>query len=178
MSRLNEYSGLRLRLAEETDAGFILKLRLDKRYNRYLSAVENDLEKQRAWLRAYKEREKQGGEFYFIVEYCGRCCGTARIYDLRKDSFRWGSWILNEDKPAQGAIWSMLKVYEFGFESLKMNYGRFEVMKENRKVQAINLKFGAVIVGEDEHQYHFQVTREKYEKALLKYRRIFQTAEG
>lgn len=89
-----ESKTVRLRLVEESDAEFILSLRLDERYNRFLSEVDPKLEAQRSWIRAYKTEEQEGREFYFIIERNdGVPCGTVRVYDFKDDSFCWGSWI-------------------------------------------------------------------------------------
>ena len=43
-----------LRPVEIDDAEFILSLRIDPKLNQYLSPVENDLEKQREWIKNYR----------------------------------------------------------------------------------------------------------------------------
>ena len=43
-----------LRPVEIDDAKFILSLRIDPKLNQYLSPVENDLEKQREWIKNYR----------------------------------------------------------------------------------------------------------------------------
>ena len=43
-----------LRPVEIDDAEFILSLRIDQKLNQYLSPVENDLEKQREWIKNYR----------------------------------------------------------------------------------------------------------------------------
>ena len=99
-----------LRLAEESDAPFVLSLRLDPDKNRFVSPVDNDVEKQRAWIRRARADESQA---YFIV--CavkdGRPLGTIRLYDPRGDSITWGSWILSMDAPAYAAVEAMLLAY-------------------------------------------------------------------
>lgn len=94
-----ESKNIRVRYVEESDADFILSLRLDNRYNTFLSTVTPDVEAQREWILKYKNDEEKGKQFYFIIERVdGTPCGTVRVYDIRKDSFCWGSWILNEKK--------------------------------------------------------------------------------
>ncbi|HID5953700.1 TPA: GNAT family N-acetyltransferase, partial [Escherichia coli] len=90
---------VKLRLVNESDASFILSLRLNENYNKFLSSVNNDIEKQKVWIRNYKQKENNNEEFYFIIETLdGIPCGTVRIYDIHNNSFSWGSWILNESK--------------------------------------------------------------------------------
>lgn len=101
-----------MRYVEESDAEFILSLRLDNRYNNFLSRVDASLDGQKSWIRKYKDDEREEKQFYFIIERNdGIPCGTVRIYDLKKDSFCWGSWILNEDKTRYAALESAMLVY-------------------------------------------------------------------
>lgn len=160
-----------MRLVEPTDAEFILKLRLDQRYNSFISAVKNDVESQRAWIINYKKDESEKRQFYFIIERMdGIPCGTVRIYDLKSDSFCWGSWILNEDKTRYSAVESALLVYQFGFNELGFNKCHFEVMKENIKVIEFHKKFGAVVVGEDEDNFYFEITKEDVARTSEKFK--------
>ncbi|HUH56905.1 MAG TPA: GNAT family N-acetyltransferase, partial [Pseudomonadales bacterium] len=148
---LLESKSIRLRFVEETDAEFILKLRLDEKYNQFLSSVTADLQSQKDWIKKYKSDEKNKKQFYFIIERLdGTPCGTVRVYDLKQDSFCWGSWILNEDKTRYAALESAFLVYKFGFEVLGFKKSHFDVMKGNERVISFHKKMGAVETGEDE----------------------------
>ena len=155
-----EYKTIRLRFVEPDDAEFILQLRLNDRYNKYLSKVSGDIAEQRAWIENYKKDEAAKLQFYFIIERLdGTPCGTVRIYDLSQDSFCWGSWILNENKTKYAAIESAFLVYRYGFEALGFHKSHFEVMKENSGVIKFHQRMGAVKVGEDESNYFFEINR-------------------
>lgn len=161
-----------LRLVEVDDAKFILDLRLDKTKNRFISKVENDLNKQVNWIKEYKKREKQEKEFYFIIENSkNERCGVLRLYDFVEDSFCWGSWILKENSPSYMAIESALLVYEFAFYELKFNKSHFDVRIDNEKVVAFHTRLGAEVIGSDELNYYFNYTKEKYEGIKNKYRK-------
>ena len=58
---LNRY-GLQVRLVNEDDAEYILKLRSDSKLGMFLSATQNDLEKQQQWIQNYKIKEALGLE--------------------------------------------------------------------------------------------------------------------
>lgn len=161
---------INMRLINEDDAEFVLKLRLDGNYNKFLSSVDADVSSQKAWIRKYKEDEINNKQFYFIIERKdGTPCGTVRVYDIKNDSFRWGSWILNEDKTRYSAIESAVMIYDFGFNSLKFNKSNFEVIKDNVKVVNFHKKFGAVVVGEDSNNYYFEITKDAVEKSKEKF---------
>ena len=154
-----ESKSVRLRLVEETDAKFILQLRLDRKYNQFLSAVSPDLQLQKDWIKKYKNEEKAKKQFYFIIERIdGLPCGTVRVYDLKEDSFCWGSWILNENKTQYAAIESAFLVYKFGFEVLGYKKSHFDVRRENKKVISFHIKMGAKEMSTDEQNRYFEIT--------------------
>ncbi len=154
-----------IRPVVEEDANFITGLRVDERYNTFLSAVSGDVEAQRQWIRRYKEDEQAGLQYYFIIERLdGTPCGTVRIYDIRQDSFCWGSWILNEDKTRYAALESAFLVYEFGFSHLGLCKSHFDVRKGNEKVISFHQKMGAVKTGETELDDLFEITQASVEE--------------
>lgn len=160
-----------MRLVEPTDAEFILKLRLDPRYNSFISSVKNDVELQRAWIINYKREESEKRQFYFVIERAdGVPCGTVRVYDLTPDSFSWGSWILNENKTRYSAIESALLIYQFGFNELGFSKCHFEVMKENIRVVEFHKKFGATVVSEDDCNFYFEITKEDVARTSEKFK--------
>lgn len=157
---------IRLRLVEEKDAGFILDLRLDDKYNQFLSGVTPDLQAQVNWIRSYKNEENLGFQYYFIIEKLdGTPCGTVRVYDIKEDSFCWGSWILNEQKTHYSAIESAFLIYKFGFDYLNFEKSHFDVMKGNKKVISFHEKLGAKIVSEDDDNYYFNITSYEVDNA-------------
>lgn len=151
---------IRLRLINENDAEFILGLRLDNRYNKFLSEVPDDISLQRLWIRNYKVDEADGLQFYFLIERLdGVSCGTVRVYDIRNDSFCWGSWILSDEKTMSAALESAFLIYDFGFNFLGCDKSHFDVMKGNEKVISFHRKMGARQIREDERNYYFEVSK-------------------
>ncbi|MBI6978325.1 MULTISPECIES: GNAT family N-acetyltransferase [Pseudomonas] len=157
---------VRLRLAESDDAAYIHSLRVNSALNEHLSAVTGDVEAQRAWLLSYKSREKAAQEYYFIIERSdtGQAIGTVRLYDFigNKESFCWGSWILDENKTRYAAIESAMLVYEFAFKELGFKSCHFDVRKENIKVIAFHEKMGAQRLRESELDFFFSMNPESY----------------
>ncbi|APR35213.1 GNAT family N-acetyltransferase [Paraburkholderia sp. SOS3] len=164
---------IRLRYAEPADAEFILSLRLDERRNRFISKTTTEIERQAAWLATYKEREQAGTEHYFVIELLDHTpVGTVRIYDYQDDSFCWGSWLIKPDAPGQVAIESALNIYEFAFYSLGFNKSHFDVRRDNERVVAFHLRFGARIISSDEQDHFFDYRREMYEEIRARYRKF------
>lgn len=159
--------------ADIEDASFILKLRMLEHKNKYLSPVDNNLEKQQDWLKKYKDREKQRLEYYFLIESkSAEKLGLVRIYDLKSDSFCWGSWLINDNAPKTTAIESAIQVYEFGFGELGFQQSHFDVRKDNKKVIAFHERFGAEKVDEDKLNYFFIFKKSTYQNTKKKYKKF------
>jgi RimJ/RimL family protein N-acetyltransferase len=152
-----------LRFVEPGDAQFILSLRTDTTYNKYLSNVVDDIEQQRTWILDYKKRETQESEFYFIIHRKSDSMpiGTVRVYDFLKDenSFCWGSWILNEKKTKYAALECTVLIYDFAFGKLGFNRCHMDMRKDNLKIIEYHKRLGVKIIGETQidllgHYYH------------------------
>ena len=163
---------IKLRLIDEDDASFVLALRLDPKYNTFLSQVSPDVNIQKEWIKNYKIDETNGLQYYFIIERISDStpCGTVRVYDFREDSFCWGSWILNEDKTLTAAVESALLIYKFGFDILGYSNSHFEVVKGNNAVVSFHEKFGAKKVDEDDIHYFFSLEKESVSSLRRKYK--------
>ena len=59
--------GLHVRLVREEDAEFIVKLRTNEHNSRYIHDTVADVEQQKVWLRAYKQREIEGERILLII---------------------------------------------------------------------------------------------------------------
>ena len=163
---------INLRTAEVEDASFILELRMQIQKTQFLSQVKNDLTKQQAWLKGYKQKEQAGLEYYFVIESKqAEKLGLVRVYDLQPDSFCWGSWLIKDSAPSTTAIESALLVYEFGFGELQYKKSHFDVRKGNERVIAFHKRFGANVVNEDELNLYFIYLLENYLNIKQKYKR-------
>ncbi|MGI9946634.1 GNAT family N-acetyltransferase [Vibrio hyugaensis] len=164
---------IQLRLVQEEDAEFITELRSDEKYNTHLSKSDTSVDAQKLWIRAYKEKEQNKEQFYFIVERLdGTKCGTVRLYDFRSNSFCWGSWILNHNKTRYAALESALLVYKFGFEELEFDKCHFDVRKDNHAVNKFHEKFGARRIDQTELDYLYEIYPEDIEPMKLKCEKI------
>jgi len=143
-----------LRLADLEDAKFIHDLRVNDKYNKYLSKVDDDIEKQKKWLIAYKKRETIEKEFYFIAHKISdnQPIGTVRVYDFIEDSnsFCWGSWILNEKKTRYAALECTILIYDFAFGKLGFERCHMDMRKDNLKIIDYHKRLGVNIIGETE----------------------------
>ena len=146
-----------LRLVEPEDAGFIISLRTDDRYNKFLSFVESDVEKQKKWIIDYKAKEHDGKEFYYIIHRISDSSpiGTVRVYDFLEEnnSFCWGSWILNENKTKYAALECTLLIYDLAFFEMGFRRCHMDMRKNNTKIIAFHKRLGVKIIGETEIDY-------------------------
>ena len=154
---------IHFRLVEISDAKFIHSLRVNDLYNRYISHVDDNVDKQIEWLKEYKKREAIGKEYYFIIQrnLDNKPIGTVRLYDFLEgeNSFCWGSWILNEDKTHYSALESALIIYDFAFLELGFHRCHMDIRKQNSKAVQFHKKFGVKIIAESDIDYfgHFFV---------------------
>lgn len=164
---LIEGKNINFRKVVESDAAFILNLRLDNRSNQFMTKTDNDLNKQIQWIRDYQKRPQ---EYYFIIESKEKeDYGTIRIDASRQDSFCLGSWIIKKGAPGTVAIECVLLTYEFGFYKLGYKNCHFNVIKDNLKVVNFHKRFGAQVVFEDEKKIYFNFTIENYQQSKQRY---------
>jgi len=157
-----------LRLVEIDDAQFILDLRLEK--GEFLSGINPNVDQQRDWIEAYKKRENDKVEYYFVIEDSnGLELGVVRAYDFVGNSFCWGSWIIKDGSPYYVAIESALLIYEFAFYVLGFKNCHFDVRRENESVLNFHKRFGAKIIKENNLDYFFKLSIDDYQIARTRY---------
>jgi RimJ/RimL family protein N-acetyltransferase len=150
---------INLRSVLETDAEFILKLRLNKTLNKYLNKVDNDLEKQKLWI---KEQQKGVNDFYFIIERkSGLPIGTISLYNIKELEGEFGRWI-SIGNPVEN-LESVLLLHDFGFYKMNLDLIYSETVKENEKVLNFHKRFGAKLLNEFREYNEFIV-----QKAIIK----------
>lgn len=165
-------NSISMRLTDTSDADFILEMRLDSKKSRYISKVENDLEKQILWLREYKKRESECQEFYFIIQSLkdAKRLGLVRIYDFKGDSFCWGSWIIKDSAPKIAAIESAMLIYVFAFEILGFKNSHFDVRNDNISVINFHKRlFNAQITHIDNLSTYFTFSYNDFLESKKKY---------
>jgi len=161
-----------LREIEVADAEFVLSLRNDEKRGEYLNKTSDDVVSQAEYIKNYKAKAQ---DYYFIIE--DKKChpiGTVRIYDIRNNSFCWGSWLLSREAPVSAGIESALLVYEFAFYTLGFFRAHFDVRKDNQKVIDFHQRMGAVIVDENDLDIFFHYKKEDYERIKTRYIRFLK----
>lgn len=154
-----EGPNLVLRLVQPDDADYIHALRTDPAYNTHLSAVQGTSEDQRRWIAAYKAREAAEREFYYVITCAddGRRCGCVRLYDISGDSFTWGSWILDENKPSKAALESAVLSFDVAFGPLGLLTADIDVRNDNATAIQFYRRYGAVETHADDLNLYFRL---------------------
>jgi RimJ/RimL family protein N-acetyltransferase len=161
-------NNLVLKNATVEDASFILELRIDLIKSKFISKTSNDLELQKLWLQKYSHDCEQ--VYFVILDKQDNKVGTVRIYEIKEDSFCWGSWILKNGVSSSYAIESALLVYSFAL-TLGFKKSHFEVKRENHSVWKFHERFGAQKVGESSDDYFYNISHESIINSIKKYKK-------
>jgi RimJ/RimL family protein N-acetyltransferase len=154
---------LSLRLVQPEDAPYIHGLRTDPTYNSHLSAVTGTVEDQRSWIEAYKTREAEGSEYYFVIERKdGMRCGVVRLYDITGDQFTWGSWILDQNKSRKAALESAVLSFGAGFDTLGLDMANVDVRETNTHAEAFYRRLGMTETHRTEQDIYFVYSRARF----------------
>lgn len=159
-----EGPNLVLRLIHPDDADYVYGLRINPTYNRHLSEVRGTADDQRHWIEAYKSREAQTLELYYIIERRdGTPCGTVRLYDIKAESFTWGSWILDHNKPPKAALESAILSFGVGFEELGLERAIVDVRIANTHAEAFYCRLGMTEMHRTEQDIFFTYPRARFD---------------
>ena len=168
-----EGPNLTLRLIRPEDAAYVYALRNNPAYNTHLSKVTGTVADQRKWIEDYKSREALGQEFYYVIERKDSTrCGLVRLYDIEAESFTWGSWILDENKPRKAALESAVLIYQIGFEGLGCVRAVFDVRNDNTHTLSFHRRLKAREVGSDELNVYFVYEQKRFEADRTHYLKL------
>ncbi|MBJ7533233.1 GNAT family N-acetyltransferase [Rhodomicrobium vannielii ATCC 17100] len=158
-----EGPNLVLRLIRLEDADYVHALRTDPAYNRHLSEVRGTAEDQRRWIEDYKAREADLRELYYVTERRdGVRCGLVRLYDIGKDSFTWGSWVLDCNKTRKAALESAVLSFGIGFVGLGLPTANVDAHVENEHAQVFNRRLGMTELHRDSRRIYFAYLRDRF----------------
>lgn len=157
--------GIRMRLVEESDAGFILKLRTDERLKLFISWTSTQVEDQLNWIREYKNREDKKLEYYFLFEDVdNKPWGVIRLYGFSGNSFTIGSWVCFPGNSEHIAVKAWLLGVQFGFDFLNFDTCLIDVRKKNLYVLYYLKLFNPVLIKENKLDYFFQLNKDVFFK--------------
>lgn len=161
--------GIEARLCEESDAEFILSIRTNAYYTRFIHPTENNLDKQIDWIRKYKKREAEGREYYFIYSKDNVPFGMSRIYNIYEYYGTSGSWLCKPNNDPKDSFATYLMMHDVMFGDIGLDLLVFDVRKENKKVWKMHESFGAMRIGESELDYYYSMFKDSYYNSRDKY---------
>ena len=154
--------GLDVRLVRPEDTEFILSLRTDEVLTRNIHSTDNDAAKHLEWFARYKDREKEGRDYYFIYFKEGKPIGVNRIYNIYEYYGTPGSWLCCRDNEPNVSLATYFFAREIQFQYLGLDILIYDVRKANKKVWKMHKMLGAIQVGESEIDYYFTMNKENY----------------
>ena len=85
-----------------------------------------------------------------------------RLYDIEADSFTWGSWILDENKPSKAALESAVLSFGVGFEVLQRNLAKVDVRVDNAHATAFYRRLGMTETHRTAQDIYFYYPRARF----------------
>lgn len=175
LDQLNRYPDINFRLVKMDDADFIWELRNHDYKSRHLHAVGATIEEQKQWLSEYKEKEKRGEEYYFVIsDVHNNRQGLFRIYNIKSDSAEVGSWIFKEDAPNFIAVRAELMLKEFAFNELGKKNLFFDTRKKNKRIYTYSKMQLSEVIDEDDKNYYFRLKKEDFAKGKEKVKEVMK----
>lgn len=153
---------VKLRMVKVSDAEFIYRLRNRDYVTEFLQPPKS-CNKQRKWIREYKNREAQGADYYFIVLTAhGSPVGTVRLYNVTADAFEWGSWVLARERDKSVVEESIILSLWVGFELLKKSRCVLSVKKNNIRGLTVYERAGFSKVYDDGQDFQLCLAMEDF----------------
>lgn len=172
---LNRFPDMNIRFVMTNDAEFIWELRNHDYKSRHLHAVGSTISEQKNWLLDYKQREKRGEEYYFVIsDSQNERQGLFRIYNIRPDSATVGSWIFKEGAPNYMAIRAELMLKEVAFNDLDKKTLYFDTRKKNKRIYTYSILQYSEVIGEDDENYYFKLDRDLFRQGKEKVKKLME----
>lgn len=127
-----------LRSCTEDDAEFTRAIRKDPEFVKYLPAIDNTVEQQKAWIRS--QREKEGDYFFVVWDKEGNRIGTISIYDVNGDHAESGRLAIKGDNAFQG-IEAQILSFRFAFGVLGLECIDGFIFADNERAIRFNKQF-------------------------------------
>lgn len=154
--------GIKCRLATEEDSAFIISLRTNEKLSKYLHQTDNDVEKQKKWMRDYEFRRIAGEDYYFLYTYNDEPFAINRISNITENSATGGSWLCVPGTNPEVSMASLILMRDIIFEILGKKFDLFDVQEGNKQVRKLHLKMGAKKIGDTGNQENFSLSKEDY----------------
>lgn len=172
-----ERYGLHVRLVDESDSEFILRLRLNEKHSRYINKTDANWDEQRKWILSYKEREREGLEYYFIFSLSSISLGVYRLYNINREekSFTCGSWVFSADAPPGAGILGCIIGREIAYEDLELERCFTDVKKDNISSMRFQQSFNPIKLKEEDGSIYFEHIKLNFYRVKPNYIKVCTT---
>ncbi len=134
-----------LRYVTVEDAQFILSLRTDPKYSKYINDTENDLDLQIEWI---IQQQSKPDDYYFVIcDVDDKPRGVISLYNFDDTRLNAEMGRLICPKSPIQLYASFILICKFGFEIIGLKRMFFRMNPNNADVIAVTRKFGATFVG-------------------------------
>ncbi len=149
-----EKYGLTYRFVNENDASFIVELRTDPIKSRYIGSTDGSVDKQKEWIRQYKEREHEGVDYYFIFFWGTIPAGVTRIYNIEDNHYIHGSWVFANNVPPFCSLAAAVIAREIAYDTLELEeeIDTSGIHEDNQGVLQVSRMMGVYFYGERESE--------------------------
>ena len=139
-----------LRHVQIGDAEYILSLRTDPMYSRYINDTENVLDIQIEWI---KQQQLKPNDYYFVIfDLNSNPKGLISLYNFDRDGLNAEIGRLICPKSPIQLYESLILILSFGFENLGLKRMFSRMIANNAEVIAFTRKLGAEFVGNGNFQ--------------------------
>jgi RimJ/RimL family protein N-acetyltransferase len=174
-----ERYGLQVRLVNEDDAEFIVKLRTDPKLSRFIHTTDSNVDKQKEWIREYKKREANGEDYYFVFSARGERVCLFRLYSITEDgTFNLGSWVGAPNAKVNEPLAAQILGVEIAFENLHLKYAdiadgcHVDNVGVYKFSKMMGIKFTSTIQDEKGEYYVGGLTKEDFYEKTAKLKRM------
>ena len=156
-----------LRNSYLTDCTDMLVLRNDPDLSKFLKKVENNIKKQKIWLK--KQRELKNKICLTIIDNQNKPLGYFTSFTIFDDyKFDPGGWIMHPKTLANIKICSLVLAYEIGFNFLNLSEAFLRVRKGNMNIMKMHFQMGAIAINDDKDFNYLILSKKVHNKSLTR----------
>tara|TARA_X000000368_G_C22807276_1_gene613031 strand:- start:49 stop:576 length:528 start_codon:yes stop_codon:yes gene_type:complete len=156
-----------LRNSHLTDCKDMLVLRNDPHLSKFLKKVENDINKQKIWLK--KQRELKNKICLTIIDNQNRLLGYFTSFTIfNNDKFDPGGWIMHPNTLASMKICALVLAYEIGFNNFNLPKAYLRIRKGNLNIMKMHFRMGAIEIDNDKDFNYLILSKKTHNKSSIR----------
>lgn len=156
-----------LRSVLESDAQVTMEMRLNKEKTKFLHSIDNDVEKQRSWIRMQNKTEND--YFFLVLDKNGKAIGMMGISEISDNRGHIGRLLMYGNAFESYEAYMLLIRTAFSDMNLKEIYGETDIKNKSaeRFTEAFGFIYGDTVYDPELNRYIRPCTlnNENFEKA-------------